>query len=52
MDVTAVLLIVLGCVMLAQGFGFHVDKCITRLATFLIFGYFLVMSRLQGRKDL
>ncbi len=41
---------VLGCVMLAHGFGLHVPEWITPLATFLIVGYFFFKSRLQVLK--
>ncbi len=41
---------VLGCVMLAHGFGFHVPEWLTPLATFVIVGYFFFKSRWQARK--
>jgi hypothetical protein len=41
---------VLGCVMLAHGFGLHVPEWVTPLATFLIVGYFFFKSRWQARK--
>jgi hypothetical protein len=36
---------VLGCVMLAHGFGYHAPEWLTPLATFLIVGYFFLKSR-------
>ncbi len=41
---------VLGCVMLAHGFGHHVPEWLTPLATFVIVGYFFLKSRWQARK--
>jgi len=41
---------VLGCVMLAHGFGYHVPEWLTPLATFLIVGYFFFKSRWQAKK--
>jgi len=41
---------VLGCVMLAHGFGHHVPEWLTPLATFFIVGYFFLKSRWQARK--
>jgi hypothetical protein len=41
---------VLGCVMLAHGFGLHVPEWLTPLATFLIVGYFFFKSIWQVRK--
>ena len=41
---------VLGCVMLAHGFGHHVPEWLTPLATFLIVGYFFFKSRWQEKK--
>jgi len=41
---------VLGCVMLAHGFGRHVPEWVTPLATFLIVGFFFFKSRWQARK--
>jgi uncharacterized protein len=41
---------VLGCVMLAHGFGHHVPEWLTPLATFVIVGYFFFKSRWQARK--
>ncbi len=40
---------VLGCVMLAHGFGYHVPEWFTPLATFLIVGYFFFKSRWRIR---
>jgi len=42
--------LVLGCVMLAHGFGYHVPEWLTPLATFLIVGYFFFKSRWQAKK--
>jgi uncharacterized protein len=36
---------VLGCVMLAHGFGYHAPEWFTPLVTFLIVGYFFLKSR-------
>ena len=41
---------VLGCVMLAHGFGYHVPEWLTPLATFDIVGYFFFKSRWQAKK--
>jgi hypothetical protein len=41
---------VLGCVMLAHGFGHHVPEWLTPLATFVIVGYFFFKSRWQEKK--
>jgi hypothetical protein len=41
---------VLGCVMLAHGFGHHVPEWLTPLATFVIVGYFFFKSRWQAKK--
>lgn len=41
---------VLGCVMLAHGFGLHIPEWLTPLATFLIVGYFFFKSIWQIRK--
>jgi hypothetical protein len=41
---------VLGCVMLAHGFGYHAPEWFTPLATFLIVGYFFFKSRWQQKK--
>jgi len=41
---------VLGCVMLAHGFGHHVPEWLTPLATFVIVGYFFFKSRWQAQK--
>jgi uncharacterized protein len=41
---------VLGCVMLAHGFGYHVPEWLTPLATFVIVGYFFFKSRWQAKK--
>jgi hypothetical protein len=41
---------VLGCVMLAHGFGHHVPEWLTPLLTFVIVGYFFFKSRWQARK--
>ena len=41
---------VLGCVMLAHGFGHHVPEWLTPLLTFVIVGYFFLKSRWQARK--
>ena len=41
---------VLGCVMLAHGFGRHVPEWVTPLATFLIVGFFFFKSRWQARQ--
>jgi hypothetical protein len=41
---------VLGCVMLAHGFGRHVPEWVTPLATFLIVGFFFFKSRWRARK--
>ena len=41
---------VLGCVMLAHGFGHHVPEWLTPLATFFIVGYFFFKSRWQARR--
>jgi len=41
---------VLGCVMLAHGFGHHVPEWLTPLATFVIVGYFFLKSRWQAKK--
>jgi hypothetical protein len=41
---------VLGCVMLAHGFGYHVPEWLTPLATFIIVGYFFFKSRWQAKK--
>ncbi len=43
---------VLGCVMLAHGFGYHAPEWFTPLATFLIVGYFFFKSRWQQKKAL
>ncbi|MDY0188963.1 MAG: DUF475 domain-containing protein [Syntrophus sp. (in: bacteria)] len=41
---------VLGCVMLAHGFGVHVEEWITPVVTFLIVGYFFLKSSWHARK--
>jgi uncharacterized protein len=41
---------VLGCVMLAHGFGYHAPEWLTPLATFVIVGYFFFKSRWQAKK--
>ncbi len=41
---------VLGCVMLAHGFRYHVPEWLTPLATFVIVGYFFFKSRWQAKK--
>jgi len=41
---------VLGCVMLAHGFGYHPPEWLTPLATFIIVGYFFFKSRWQAKK--
>lgn len=41
---------VLGCVMLAHGFGHYVPEWLTPLATFVIVGYFFFKSRWQAQK--
>ena len=41
---------VLGCVMLAHGFGYHPPEWLTPLATFVIVGYFFFKSRWQAKK--
>ena len=41
---------VLGCVMLAHGFGYHVPEWLTPVATFFIVGYFFFKSRWQAKK--
>jgi len=41
---------VLGCVMLAHGFRYHVPEWLTPLATFVIVGYFFLKSRWQEKK--
>jgi len=41
---------VLGCVMLAHGFGRHVPEWVTPLATFLIVGFFFFKSIWQARQ--
>ncbi|MBM4314235.1 MAG: DUF475 domain-containing protein [Deltaproteobacteria bacterium] len=41
---------VLGCVMLAHGFGVHVPEWLTPVATFFIVTYFFFKSRWQARK--
>ncbi len=41
---------VLGCVMLAHGFGYHVPEWLTPLATFFIVGYFFFKSRWLAKK--
>jgi hypothetical protein len=41
---------VLGCVMLAHGFGYHVPEWLTPVATFFIVGYFFLKSRWQAKK--
>jgi hypothetical protein len=43
--------LVLGCVMLAHGFGRHVPEWFTPLTTFLIVGYFFLKSRWQANKN-
>jgi len=48
--------LVLGLVMLARGFGFHVPEGVSPLATFLVVGYFFFQSwkklKGKGEKDL
>src|SRR5512136_114039 len=41
---------VLGCVMLAHGFVYHVPEWLTPLATFVIVGYFFFKSRWQAKR--
>ncbi len=43
---------VLGCVMLAHGFGLHVPEWVTPLVTFLVVGYFFFKSRWRMRKSM
>ena len=42
---------VLGCVMLAHGFGYHVPEWLTPVATFFIVGYFFFKSRWLAKKS-
>ncbi len=42
---------VLGCVMLAHGFGHHPPEWLTPMATFIIVGYFFFKSHWQAKKD-
>lgn len=41
---------VLGCVMLAHGFGLHVPEWVTPLVTFVIVGFFFIKSGRQARQ--
>ena len=41
---------VLGCVMLAHGFGIHIPEWLAPVATFFIVGYFFFKSRWQAKK--
>ncbi|OPY06831.1 MAG: Integral membrane protein TerC family protein [Syntrophaceae bacterium PtaB.Bin038] len=41
---------ILGCVMIAHGFGVHIPEWLAPLATFFIVGYFFLKSRWQARK--
>lgn len=43
--------LVLGCVMLAHGAGIHVPEWVSPVATFVIVGYFLLLSWRQMRKS-
>ncbi|MCX5853108.1 MAG: DUF475 domain-containing protein [Deltaproteobacteria bacterium] len=43
--------LVLGCVMLAHGAGIHVPDWVSPVATFVIVGYFLLLSWRQMRKS-
>ena len=43
-------ILILGFVMLAHGFGLHVPEWVSPLATFLIVGYFLLLSWGRARK--
>jgi len=41
---------VLGCVMIAHGFGLHIPEWLAPLLTFVIVGYFFFKSRWQARR--
>ena len=41
---------VLGCVMIAHGFGIHIPEWLAPVATFFIVGYFFFKSRWQAKK--
>ena len=41
---------VLGCVMIAHGFGIHIPEWLAPLLTFVIVGYFFLKSRWQARR--
>ena len=41
---------VLGCVMIAHGFGIHIPEWLAPLLTFVIVGYFFFKSRWQARR--
>jgi len=43
-------ILILGCVMLAHGAGLHVPEWVSPLATFIIVGYFLLLSRRRMKK--